>query len=566
MKLKTKIMILALAPLVLMGIISFIVTEQQVTKKMEAEVYSGLHSTVVAVKNALELEIPGEYHLDDNNELWKGDMLNISQATDIADEIKNTTGTEVTVFFGDTRYMTSVMKDGKRAIGTQATEKVVDEVLKKGNTYTADKVDVAGTDFYVYYIPLMQEGTTTPCGMVFAGKSQVNVEKEMRGVTMTILATVLLLLVAGGTFAIIMANSIVKSLQKSIYTVEEVAKGNLTVQLDQALLARKDEVGDMARYIAKLKEELITILSDIRNQSGVLQNASSSLHGTSGDAADSVGQVERAIHEIADGATSQADETQKATENVILMGNMVEETKAEVEELYNNASVMQKSSNDASQTLDELNGINQKARTAIDVIYEQTYTTNESALKIREATNLITAIAEETNLLSLNASIEAARAGEQGRGFAVVAAQIQKLAEQSNESARQIEQIITLLIQDSNKAVETMDEVKEIMQRQSENVDKTEEIFAVVKDGIDYSIQSVNNIAEKTKKLDEARVTVVDVVQNLTAIAEENAAGTEETSASTAEFSNMMEDIQGTSSKLKNIASDLENRMSIFKF
>lgn len=566
MKLKTKIMILALAPLVLMGIISFIVTEQQVTKKMEAEVYSGLHSTVVAVKNALELEIPGEYHLDDNNELWKGDMLNISQATDIADEIKNTTGTEVTVFFGDTRYMTSVMKDGKRAIGTQATEKVVDEVLKKGNTYTADKVDVAGTDFYVYYIPLMQEGTTTPCGMVFAGKSQVNVEKEMRGVTMTILATVLLLLVAGGTFAIIMANSIVKSLQKSIYTVEEVAKGNLTVQLDQALLARKDEVGDMARYIAKLKEELITILSDIRNQSGVLQNASSSLHGTSGDAADSVGQVERAIHEIADGATSQADETQKATENVILMGNMVEETKAEVEELYNNASVMQKSSNDASQTLDELNGINQKARTAIDVIYEQTYTTNESALKIREATNLITAIAEETNLLSLNASIEAARAGEQGRGFAVVAAQIQKLAEQSNESARQIEQIITLLIQDSNKAVETMDEVKEIMQRQSENVDKTEEIFAVVKDGIDYSIQSVNNIAEKTKKLDEARVTVVDVVQNLTAIAEENAAGTEETSASTAEFSNMMEDIQGTSSKLKNIASDLENCMSIFKF
>lgn len=566
MKLKTKIMILALAPLVLMGIISFIVTEQQVTKKMEAEVYSGLHSTVVAVKNALELEIPGEYHLDDNNELWKGDMLNISQATDIADEIKNTTGTEVTVFFGDTRYMTSVMKDGKRAIGTQATEKVVDEVLKKGNTYTADKVDVAGTDFYVYYIPLMQEGTTTPCGMVFAGKSQVNVEKKIRGVTMTILATVLLLLVAGGTFAIIMANSIVKSLQKSIYTVEEVAKGNLTVQLDQALLARKDEVGDMARYIAKLKEELITILSDIRNQSGVLQNASSSLHGTSGDAADSVGQVERAIHEIADGATSQADETQKATENVILMGNMVEETKAEVEELYNNASVMQKSSNDASQTLDELNGINQKARTAIDVIYEQTYTTNESALKIREATNLITAIAEETNLLSLNASIEAARAGEQGRGFAVVAAQIQKLAEQSNESARQIEQIITLLIQDSNKAVETMDEVKEIMQRQSENVDKTEEIFAVVKDGIDYSIQSVNNIAEKTKKLDEARVTVVDVVQNLTAIAEENAAGTEETSASTAEFSNMMEDIQGTSSKLKNIASDLENRMSIFKF
>ena len=187
-------------------------------------------------------------------------------------------------------------------------------------------------------------------------------------------------------------------------------------------------------------------------------------------------------------------------------------------------------------------------------------------MKIREATNLITAIAEETNLLSLNASIEAARAGEQGRGFAVVAAQIQKLAEQSNESARQIEQIITMLIQDSNKAVETMDEVRQIMQRQSENVEKTEQIFSQVKDGIDHSIDSVNIIADKTKSLDAARVTVVDVVQNLTAIAEENAAGTEETSASTAEFSNMMGDIQGTSGELQNIANTLENNLSIFKF
>ena len=247
------------------------------------------------------------------------------------------------------------------------------------------------------------------------------------------------------------------------------------------------------------------------------------------------------------------------------MGNLVEETSAQVEELYNNASDMQKSSDEATSTLNELNIINQRARAAIDVIYEQTNTTNESALKIREATNLITAIADETNLLSLNASIEAARAGEQGRGFAVVAAQIQKLAEQSNESARQIEQIITSLIQDSTKAVETMDEVREIMENQSENVEKTEQMFAMVKSGIDHSIQGVNLIAEKTKSLDEARVNVVDVVQNLTAIAEENAAGTQETSASTVEFGNMMGDIQSSSGKLSSIASDLDESMKIFK-
>ena len=171
MKLKVKIMILALVPLLLMGVISFVVTKQQVTQKMEEEVYTGLHSTVLSVRNALELDIPGEYHLDENGELWKGDTLNISQSSAIADEIRDETGTEVTVFFGDTRYMTSVMNEGKRAIGTQATEKVVEEVLNKGNDYTADHVNVAGSDFYVYYVPMYQEGTTTPCGMVFAGKS-----------------------------------------------------------------------------------------------------------------------------------------------------------------------------------------------------------------------------------------------------------------------------------------------------------------------------------------------------------------------------------------------------------
>ena len=565
MKLKSKIMILALVPVLLMGIISFVVTKWQVTDKMEEEVYTGLHSTVLSVRSAFELDVPGEYYVDENNELWKGD-LNISQSMAVADEIKNETGIEVTIFFGDTRYMTSVISDGKRAIGTQATEKVVAEVLKGGKDYTADHVNVAGSDFYVYYVPMYQEGTTTPCGMVFAGKSQVNVEKEISRVTNMLFIAIAVLMIVCGLFAILMANNIVNSLKKSIAVVEEVSKGNLTVSMDEKLLARKDEVGDVARYITKLKDELIKIMSGIKSQSSVLYTASNDLNGTSSSAADSVGQVEQAIHEIADGATSQADETQKATENVILMGNMVEETKAEVEELYNNASEMQSSSNEATKTLNELNGINQKAKTAIDVIYEQTNTTNESAMKIREATNLITAIAEETNLLSLNASIEAARAGEQGRGFAVVAAQIQKLAEQSNESARQIEQIITLLIQDSNKAVETMDEVREIMQRQSENVEKTEQIFSQVKDGIDHSIDSVNIIADKTKSLDAARVTVVDVVQNLTAIAEENAAGTEETSASTAEFSNMMGDIQGTSGELQNIANTLENNLSIFKF
>ena len=104
----------------------------------------------------------------------------------------------------------------------------------------------------------------------------------------------------------------------------------------------------------------------------------------------------------------------------------------------------------------------------------------EIAQKIKEATTLIASIAEETNLLSLNASIEAARAGEQGRGFAVVASQIQKLAEQSNESASQIAEITSALIKDSTRAVETMQQVRDIMDEQSDKMTQTDEMFRQV--------------------------------------------------------------------------------------
>lgn len=366
--------------------------------------------------------------------------------------------------------------------------------------------------------------------------------------------------------AYFIVNRIVKPVIQVTDIVGKLAHMDFSeIEGQEKLVARKDETGMMSRAVAELRGQLVNVVSDLRDQSQQLFNASDSLNNNASETASTVEQVEKAVSEIAEGASSQADETQKATENVILMGNMVEETAQEVDNLITNANEMKASSDEASATLVELEKINTQAKEAIDVIYEQTNTTNESAMKIREATSLITSIAEETNLLSLNASIEAARAGEQGRGFAVVAGQIQKLAEQSNESARQIEGIIDSLIEDSQKSVATMDEVKEIMSKQISSVEKTDEIFTQVKDGINTSIDGVNRIADKTRKLDEARVNVVDVVQNLTAIAQENAASTEETSASVTQVSNIVYNISENASQLKDVANGLEQNMNIFK-
>lgn len=327
---------------------------------------------------------------------------------------------------------------------------------------------------------------------------------------------------------------------------------------------RKDETGQMARAIGDLREKLVTIVSQIKSQSELLYNASTELDTNASHTTSTVGNVETAVNEIATGATNQASETQKATDDIVNMGNMIEHTNSQVENLTSTANLMRESSEEAAATLKELDNINQQAIASIDVIYEQTNITNISALKIKEATTLISSIAEETNLLSLNASIEAARAGEAGRGFAVVASQIQKLADQSNESANQIDQIIHALIEDSEKAVKTMDEVKTIMNLQSENVHKTGQVFEQVRDGISSSISGVGEIATRTTQLDKARGDVVDVVQNLTAIAQQNAASTEETSASVMEVSNVMQEIMENANRLKEIAFILEENMNSF--
>ncbi|MDE6063030.1 MAG: methyl-accepting chemotaxis protein [Lachnospiraceae bacterium] len=336
-------------------------------------------------------------------------------------------------------------------------------------------------------------------------------------------------------------------------------------ETQEKLNRRKDEAGQMSRAISGLREELVKVYAQIKEQSRSLYEAAETLSGETMETSEAVGQVDRAVGEIADGATSQAEETQKATENVILIGNMVEETGEQVSSLNSNADAMQRASVEALETLKELDYTNVQTREAIERISEQTNTTNESALKIREATTMITSIAEETNLLSLNASIEAARAGEQGRGFAVVASQIQKLAEQSNESAREIEEIIDSLIRDSEEAVETMDSVREIIARQSANVERTGMGFAEVKKGIDTSLESISAISNSISRMDEARVNVVDVVQNLTAIAEENAAGTEETSASATEVGAIVQNMAEQAGRLKEVAGELESSMSVFK-
>ena len=565
MKLRSKIIMISVIPVVVFGIFIYIFAKIKVTNSMEAEVFNGLHSSVLAVRTALSEVNPDPYEL--NGEFLMKGTFNVTNETGIVDEVKAGTGTVTTIFYGDTRYATSVTKPGtsERVLYTQAGEKVISTVLKGGQEYSASNVDIVGAKYYTYYVPLYQAGTKEVIGMVFCGRPQADVEKEINVVTNSILISTIIAVIIAAALAIVVALAITNAITKGVGILEKVAEGDLTEEVPDELISRKDELGTMGQCIEELRSSLVTIISELKNQSSSLYSSSDKLNITSQEATESIGQVNQAINEISDGASSQADETQSATENVILMGNMVEDTSAQLKDLIEISEQMRQAGNRAIDTLDKLDKINRKASGAIDLIYEQTNTTNESVARIQEATALITDIAEETNLLSLNASIEAARAGEQGRGFAVVANQIQKLAEQSNESASRIASIITELLADSENSVKTMDEVRQIMEEQSEDVRKTQEAFEDVRSGIDQTTTGMGDISTKTASLDEARVSVVDVVQNLTAIAEENAASTQQTSASASSFATLVGDIKDETVTLKQIAEVIDKSIGQFQ-
>jgi methyl-accepting chemotaxis protein len=365
--------------------------------------------------------------------------------------------------------------------------------------------------------------------------------------------------------ALSLAASIAKPLTKVTEAVDRASDLDLREPENfERLLKRKDEVGKIANAVNDMDRKLRDVVKDLKDQSKNLEVSADEINKSIKNTSTTTAEVEKTVVEISEGTNNQAEQTQKATESVIIMGNMVEEANAEVDNLSETAGIMKKSGQNAAGILEELEKINVKATESIEEISTQTATTNESAKKIREATVMIADIAEETNLLSLNASIEAARAGEQGRGFAVVASQIQKLAEQSNESARQIEEIVESLIRDSEQAVETMDVVKEIITEQSDKVSKTGEIFSEVIEGIGTSIKGIENISEKTKKLDEARTSVVGVVENLTSIAEENAAGTEEASASIGDVAGIISGISGSVETLDEVATLLAEKVDLF--
>lgn len=565
MKLRGKIMMLGVIPIVGIALIVSFVANIQLRNVMKDVVKEDLRAITQLEYGNISNWEGNNFSIDSEGNLLN-DTINLSENVQDIDEIREETGIDVTVFYGDTRYVTSVKQDGERVLGTKASDEVIDKVLNNGEEYFASDVDVLDEKYYAYYVPVYNaDDTEKPVGMIFAGKSQSKVNAEIRSFIGAILLVVLVVVLAGVVCIFLVTKRIVVRLKSGVSALEKISEGDLLHDITENASKGSDETSEMMVALKNLKAELTAIVGRIVRDSNRVHEAASQIKEGADDAQKHLEQVDRAIVEIAEGATAQAADTQNATNHVVAMGERIQETNENVEHLTENADKMEKNGQIAKDTLKELEHINAEVQNAIDAIYAQTNTTNDSANRINEAISLITSIAEETNLLALNASIEAARAGEQGRGFAVVASQIQSLAEQSNASAIQISENICSLIKDSENAVATMEQVKATMQKQSEMVERTDEVFVKVMDGIKRSREDVQKISSNTRDLDASRSNVIDIVQSLSAVSEEYAASTEETSASASQVSNTVQNIAENLGDLQQIAIELKESVDKFK-
>ena len=556
---------MTIGPVVLLGLLSIFFMLTTVRSSMMEEIEEGLKGTAAATLAAYD-QNTGDYMESSNGDIWKG-SYNISRSESLVDRIKDNTGMDVTFFYGDRRIMTSALdSNGDRILNSPAGERIVEKVLQNGEEYFSSAVSLDGVMNYGYFMPVYQNGSDDEIiGMVFVGTDKENKDAVVNGIIFGIGAAVCVAMILCIGVGLKLATSISHNIKKSISIMGKVAEGDLTIWVDDKMLKRKDEIGDLSRVTVKLKDTLKGILKGISENSASLLEASRALGNAADTTNGTMNEVQNAVSQVVANSTEQSKNSESTSENMRIMGEHITETSTEVDTLNQNAASMQKSSKKTADTLAQLCHINEEVERIIGEVKEQTDRTNVSIQKINTAMEFITSIAEETNLLSLNASIEAARAGESGRGFAVVADQIKKLAEQSNQSGHEIEETTKALMEDSAREMEIMQRMQEIITEQSGSMQETRANVSEVLKEIEDSMQSILQIRESTGRLAESRGEVMEAVEQLSQIAHDNVDSTQQTYTETQEVLDTFKQVYDSAGQLKKIADELAESMQYFK-
>ena len=563
-KIIVRIMVVALISVLIEAAILTVIGILEVRSSYEEALEGQLMTSAIQLRDELDNEWDGDWGLSENGDLLKGTEPVYDEYLEQLNNIKAQTGIDYTLFYGDTRYVTTIKKaSGDYLIGTQCSDTVKEKVLTKGENYLATNIDIEGTKYYGYYVPNTNADGSI-AGMTFTGIPAAGVHSAMiRVVSLMVLIAVIIVAIIGVIGVVIVkgSNPVIAEI---VGNLQKLARGELSFTFSDKVMNRRDEFGKIAEASSELKDRLREVISTTMELSGEVEKSGNELSSSAEMASAASGQVSEAVDEISKGAVSQAESVQDSAGNTSEMGDNIDGINFSVEELSQAADEMMQASNRTVNALTKLMSQNAEVMSSMQEIDAQIRATNDAVKEIADASNVITDISSQTNLLALNASIEAARAGEAGRGFAVVATEIGSLADQSGDAAVSIGQIVNNLVAESQRSVETIERLNEGFAAQNQQLQSTKQDMDGMVENVSNVGQSSRVIAEKIQLLNTSKEQLNSIISDLSAISQENAASTEQTNASMEELNATFAVINDSATDLKRLAENLNKEINFF--